>query len=79
MTHITRSATFGADDAPGSIVDDLACPACGRWEPREVNKCLAGNQMRLFCEGCGAFITIRLTDEQAEAIRRHSTLLSSVA
>jgi hypothetical protein len=51
------------------MLADLACPACGNVESRELPDRIAMNQMRIFCDCCGAFVTIMLTDEQVEAIR----------
>jgi transcription elongation factor Elf1 len=55
------------------MLADLACPACGHIESHELPDRIAMNRMRIFCDCCGAFVTILLNDEQVEAIRRNST------
>jgi transcription elongation factor Elf1 len=54
------------------MLADLACPACGHVESRELPERIAMNRMRIFCDCCGAFVTILLNDEQVEAIRGNS-------
>jgi transcription elongation factor Elf1 len=54
------------------MLADLACPACGHVESRELPDRIAMNRMRIFCDCCGAFVTILLNDEQVEAIRGRS-------
>jgi hypothetical protein len=70
MTRISRHANF----APGAplpvILGDLACPACGRRDPGEVEHWVIDTRLRTFCEGCGAFVTTVLSAEQVETIRR---------
>ncbi len=70
MTRISRTASFAPDDPPLVILDDLACPACGRQDPRAFRCPISDNRLRLFCDGCGAFVTVLLSDEQALAIER---------
>jgi hypothetical protein len=70
MTQISRTARFAPNDTLPVILADLACPACGRQDPRSVNGLIAGNRIRLFCDACGAFVTIALDDEQAQTIAR---------
>jgi hypothetical protein len=65
----THTATFRATDGPSRMLADLACPACGHVEARELPDRIAMNRMRIFCDCCGAFVTILLTDEQVQAIR----------
>jgi transcription elongation factor Elf1 len=70
MPNILRTAKFRCTDTPAQILEDLACPACGSWDPLASCSATADNKIRIFCEGCGAFITIELSDEQADAIHR---------
>lgn len=72
MPERTHTATFRATDEHSRMLADLACPACGHVESRELPERIAMNQMRLFCDCCGAFVTILLNDEQIEAIRSSS-------
>jgi transcription elongation factor Elf1 len=64
-----RVATFSAADPPSRIREDLACPACGHQDLDVPDDQIAENALRFFCDCCGAFITIELSDEQAAAIR----------
>ncbi len=70
MTVITRVAAFGAADEAERILTEIACPACGYRDPADAYRLTPGNQVRFFCDGCGAFVTILLSDVQAEALRR---------
>jgi transcription elongation factor Elf1 len=79
VPHIARSAKFSPDDTLDRILDDLACPACGHQDPGSAHKWLDDNQLRIFCEGCGAFVTVSVTDEQARAIHRRSTSMPAIA
>ena len=54
------------------------CPACGHEELGDAHLRITDNSLRIFCNGCGAFITITLNDEQAGAIRRCSRMLSAI-
>jgi hypothetical protein len=65
----THTATFRATDGRLRMLADLACPACGHVESRELPDLIAMNRMRIFCDCCGAFVTILLNDEQVKAIR----------
>jgi hypothetical protein len=69
MTVITRNAAFGPADAAERILAELACPACGYRDPDDTYRLTPGNRVRFFCDGCGAFVTIVLSDAQAEAVR----------
>lgn len=73
MTVITRNAQFGPADAADRILDDISCPACGYRDPAETYRLTLGNKVRFFCDGCGAFVTILLTDAQAAVIRTWSS------
>ncbi len=79
MTRISRHATFAPDDSLPAILDDLACPACGRREPGEVEHWVIDTRLRTFCDGCGAFITTVFSAEQAEAIRARAKVAGSAA
>jgi transcription elongation factor Elf1 len=78
MPRIARTATFSPDDTFDRILEDLACPACGHEDPGNAQKWLDENKLRIFCEGCGAFITISVSDEQARAIHRWSTTMPAI-
>lgn len=70
MTVITRTPTFGPGDPAERIIAEIACPACGYRDPAETYRVSPGNRVRFFCDGCGAFVTILLSDAQAEIVRR---------
>jgi hypothetical protein len=67
---ITRVAEFGPTDTAERIRAAIACPACGYSDPADTYRVTSGNRVRFFCDGCGAFVTILLSDRQAEIIRR---------
>ena len=69
MTVITRNAAFGPADAAERFLAELACPACGYRDPDDTYRMTPGQRIRFFCDGCGAFVTIVLSDAQAEAVR----------
>ena len=70
MTVITRAAAFGPADKAERILAEVACPACGYRDPSDAYRVRPGNRVRFFCDGCGAFVTILLSDTQAEIVRR---------
>jgi hypothetical protein len=74
MTVITRNAAFGPTETIERILADIACPACGYQDPADAYRLTPGNRVRFFCDGCGAFVTILLSDAQAEVLRRWSSL-----
>lgn len=78
MAQLTHTARFGATEALERMLDDIACPACGYLDPADTYRLTAGNKVRFFCDGCGAFVTIVLNDGQAEAVRRWSSIGSTV-
>lgn len=67
---ITRIAEFGPTDTAERILAAIACPACGHSDPADTYRVTPANRVRFFCDGCGAFVTILLSDSQAEIIRR---------
>lgn len=67
--ELTRTATFNPSDPPPQILHDLACPACGHEDLSAARSPITGNKLRIFCDGCGAFVTISLDDEQIDALR----------
>ena len=73
MAVITRSASFGPTDTDERILAEIACPACGYRDPADTYRVTPGNRVRFFCDGCGAFVTILLSDAQAEVVRRWQT------
>lgn len=70
LTQISRTAGFSPGEALPRILEDLACPACGRPYSDIALPQLADNKILRFCDGCGAFITTLLSDAQARAIHR---------
>jgi hypothetical protein len=72
LTQISRRATFSPQDTTDRILEDLSCPACGRLDLdfplAPAHGRLAANKLRIFCEGCGAFVTISMSDAQASTI-----------
>ena len=79
MTRISRHATFSPSDPLPVILDDLACPACGRRETGGIEHWVIDTQLRTFCEGCGAFVTTALSAEQVEALRASAKAAGSAA
>jgi transcription elongation factor Elf1 len=78
MAHVSHTATFSPDDSPTRIREQLACPACGHRDPDDAHLQISDNTLRIFCSGCGAFVTITMSEEQAEAIRRCSAMVSAI-
>jgi hypothetical protein len=70
MTVITRTAAFGPTDTAERILAEIACPACGYRDPADTYRVTPANRVRFFCDGCGGFVTILLSDAQAEVVRR---------
>ena len=54
------------------------CPACGHEDLGEAHLRISDNTLRIFCSACGAFVTITLSEEQAQAIRGCSAMLSTI-
>jgi transcription elongation factor Elf1 len=79
MSRVFHIATFSPGDSPARIREELACPACGHQDPGEAHPQMSDNTLRIFCSGCGAFVTITMTEEQAEAIRRRSEMVPGEA
>jgi transcription elongation factor Elf1 len=79
MSRVFHIASFSPEDSPARIREELVCPACGHDDLGQAHLRMNDDTLRIFCSGCGAFITIALTDEQAQAIRRCSATLSTVA
>jgi transcription elongation factor Elf1 len=73
LPHISRTAKFGPGDTAARILADLACPVCGHQDLGNAHHRVASNKLRIFCEGCGAFITVTMSDEQASTIHSWST------
>lgn len=67
---ITRIAEFGPTDTAERILAEISCPVCGYRDPSDIHRVRPANRVRFFCDGCGAFVTILLSDSQAEIIRR---------
>jgi uncharacterized Zn finger protein len=72
MSQVMLIAKFSPDAPRALILEDLACPSCGRQDLGDAHTRIADNQMRLFCEDCGSFITIVMSDEQVQAVYRVS-------
>jgi hypothetical protein len=69
MTQISYTAEFSPEAPPAEIFDELTCHACGQRQPGQLPQRIADNQLRIFCDRCGAFTTILLSDAQVRAIR----------
>jgi len=78
LSRVWHTATFGPDDSPDRIRNELACPVCGHRDPGQAHLRISDNTLRIFCSACGAFVTITMSDEQAGAIRRCSATLSAI-
>jgi len=78
VSQVFHIATFSPEDSPARIREELACPACGHDDPGEAHLRISDNTLRIFCSSCGAFITITMSDEQANAIRNCSATLSTI-
>lgn len=72
MRDISHTAKFSPADTYSRILEDLACPSCGHQDPGVARSPITHNKIRVFCDSCGAFITISINDEQASAIHRSS-------
>lgn len=73
MPQLTHTARFAAADSLDRMLEELACPACGYLDPAERYRLTPDNKVRFFCDGCGAFVTILLSDAQADAVRHWSS------
>lgn len=69
MTVITRSAGFDPTDTAERILAAISCPACGYRDPSDIYRVTLANRVRFFCDGCGAFVTLLLSDAQADVVR----------
>jgi transcription elongation factor Elf1 len=78
MSRVIHIATFSPEDSPARIREELVCPACGHDDLGEAHLRMSDDTLRIFCSGCGAFITITLSEQQAQAIRRCSVTLSTI-
>jgi transcription elongation factor Elf1 len=78
MSRVFHIATFSPEDSPARIREELVCPACGHEDLGEAHLRISDNTLRIFCSACGAFATITLSEEQAEAIRGCSATLSTI-
>jgi hypothetical protein len=70
VSEVIRIATFRPEDSIARMLEDLACPACGHREQAAAFPAISGDRIRIFCDCCGAFATIVLSEEQAAAMRR---------
>ena len=78
MPQVSYTATFTPGDSLARIRQDLACPLCGHEDPGAAHHWITENQMRIFCEGCGAFVTVFVSSEQATAIHRWSQSMPAI-
>jgi uncharacterized Zn finger protein len=78
LPQLFHTATFSPVDPLPRIIEDLACPACGHHDS-DVRNWISDNTIRVFCDCCGAFVTIVLSDEQARAIHISSGTPSSIS
>ena len=70
MAGLSHTATFSSADTLPRILEDFACPACGLEDPGVTHKRVTDNKVRIFCDGCGAFVTFLVTREQADTFQR---------
>lgn len=78
MSEITYIAKFSPSDAPAQILADLCCPACGHRDPGDPHVRVSSNRVRIFCDCCGAFATVVLSDEQANAVHRCAATVPAI-
>ena len=78
MRELSRTATFAPSDATPRILQDLACPGCGHEDPALVQRSIVDNKVHIFCDACGAFITVTMSDEQSDTIRRRSGTMPAI-
>jgi hypothetical protein len=71
LREITHTARLRTGDSVAQVLEDLACPACGHRDPGEAFPSITDGTVRRFCDCCGAFVTIRLSEEQAGIVLRH--------
>lgn len=76
MSQISHTATFSPVDPLPRILQDLACPACGH-QGAEPPNWISDNTLGVFCDCCGAFVSIAVSDGQAGVIRGWSATLST--
>jgi len=69
MSYISHTASFDPRDLPSVILADLACPNCGHQDLGDACDRITDRKLLIFCDGCGAFISTLLSDEQTEAAR----------
>ncbi len=78
MSYVSHTATFSPTDPLARMLQDLDCPICGHHDPGDAHRWITDNKVRIFCDCCGAFITISMTDEQARAIHQWSASLPTI-
>jgi hypothetical protein len=72
VSEVIHIATFHPGDSVARMLEDMACPACGHRETADAFPSISGDRVRIFCDCCGAFTTIIVSDEQAAALRRQT-------
>lgn len=71
MTEITRTAAFGPFETAERVLTEISCPGCGcPPDTYRLTGRAGASRVRFFCDGCGAFVTIVLSEAQAVAVRR---------
>jgi len=78
LAQISYTAKFAPDAPLELILEDLACPGCGHTDPGAAHHWISESQMRIFCDGCGAFVTVFVSREQASAIHRWSQSMPAI-
>ncbi|MGA2927027.1 MAG: hypothetical protein ABSG43_13705 [Solirubrobacteraceae bacterium] len=78
MSYVSHTATFSPTDPLARMLEDLDCPVCGHHDPGDAHRWITDNKVRIFCDCCGAFITISMTDDQARAIHKWSAALPAI-
>ena len=79
MSYVSHTATFSPTDPLARMLQDLDCPVCGHHDPGDAHRWITNNKVRIFCDCCGSFITISMTDEQARAIHQWPARLPAIA
>ena len=77
MASISHAATFRPNDPAERIYEDLRCPRCDHPQLADTHTQMTDGVVRIFCDCCGTFITISLTEAQAATLLRCLSARSS--
>ena len=78
MSYVSHTATFSPTDPLSRMLEDLDCPVCGHHDPGGAHRWITDNKVRIFCDCCGSFITISMSDEQARAIHQWTATVPAI-